>query len=51
MALADRSVTTPEQIGETGRQRGNRETKDALAFFTVGIVYYFGDLKCPRGSQ
>jgi len=51
VALADRSVTTPEQIGETGRQRGNRENKDALVFFTVGIVYYFGDLKCPRGSE
>lgn len=47
VALADRSASAPDQIGETGRQRGNRENKDFIAFFTVGLVYYFGDLKCP----
>jgi len=51
VALSDRSLPTPEQIGETGRQRGNNQSKDALAFLTVGIVYYFGDLKCPKGSD
>lgn len=50
VALSDRSLSSPDQIGETGRQRGNRENKDAIAFLTVGIVYYFGDLKCPKGS-
>ena len=43
-ALADRSDPI---IGETGRQRGSSKTKDSLGFLTVGIVYYFGDLKCP----
>ncbi len=43
-ALADRSDPI---IGETGRQRGSSKTKDALGFLTIGIVYYFGDLKCP----
>jgi len=43
-ALADRSDPI---IGETGRQRGSSTTKDALGFLTIGIVYYFGDLKCP----
>jgi len=43
-ALADRSDPI---IGETGRQRGSSSTKDALGFLTVGVVYYFGDLKCP----
>ncbi len=51
VALSDRSLPNPEQIGESGRQRGNRENTDAIAFFTVGIVYYFGDLKCPKGSN
>jgi len=51
IALSDRSLPTPEQIGEPGRQRGNNQSKDALAFLTVGIVYYFGDLKCPKGSN
>ena len=48
VALSDRSLPAPDPIGETGRQRGNRENKDAIAFLTVGIVYYFGDLKCPN---
>ena len=51
VALSDRSLTDPEKIGEPGRQRGNNQSKDALAFLTVGIVYYFGDLKCPKGSN
>lgn len=51
VALSDRSIPSPDPIGETGRQRGNRENKDAVAFLTVGIVYYFGDLKCPKGSN
>ena len=51
LALSDRSLPNPEQIGEQGRQRGNNQSKDALAFLTVGIVYYFGDLKCPKGSE
>ncbi len=50
IALSDRSLPLPEKIGEPGRQRGNRENKDSYAFLTVGIVYYFGDLKCPDGK-
>ena len=48
VALSDRSIPAPEKIGETGRQRGNSQTKDAFAFLSVGLVYYFGDLKCPN---
>ncbi len=44
VALSDRSNPA---IGETGRQRGSSGTKDAFGMLTVGIVYYFGDLKCP----
>jgi len=49
VALSDRSLPIPERIGEPGRQRGNEQNKDSYAFLTVGIVYYFGDLKCPDG--
>ena len=48
VALADRSNPT---IGAQGRQRGNSKSKDAFGLLTVGIVYYFGDLKCPTPSN
>ena len=44
VALSDRSNPT---IGEPGRQRGSSQTKDSFGLLTVGVVYYFGDLKCP----
>ncbi|MEM6317318.1 MAG: DUF6089 family protein [Bacteroidota bacterium] len=48
VALSDRSNPA---IGAAGRQRGNENTKDAFGMLTVGIVYYFGDLKCPTPSR
>lgn len=49
--LSDRSILVPgvndQQIGQAGRQRGNSKTKDQYFFLTVGMLYYFGDLKCP----
>jgi len=47
VTLSDRSDPV---IGAKGRQRGNSKTKDAFGLLTVGVVYYFGDLKCPRPS-
>lgn len=44
VAVSDRSNPA---IGASGRQRGNSNTKDAFGLLTVGVVYYFGDLKCP----
>ncbi|MFZ4545573.1 MAG: DUF6089 family protein [Saprospiraceae bacterium] len=44
-ALADRSVEP--KIGTAGRQRGNGKNNDAYVTLSVGLVYYFGDLKCP----
>lgn len=39
-------------LGETGRQRGNSSDNDQYGTITVGIFYYFGDLKCPEyGSR
>ncbi len=35
-------------IGEFGRQRGNSQNNDMFAYLGVGIVYYFGSIKCPQ---
>lgn len=52
--LSDRSIVVPgvdEPIGDAGRQRGNRSNNDAYVFLGVGVVYYFGDLRCPEYSR
>ncbi|MDX1942811.1 MAG: DUF6089 family protein [Saprospiraceae bacterium] len=50
-ALSDRSILIPGvnegQIGEAGRQRGSTNLNDSYVLAGIGIVYYFGDLKCP----
>ncbi|MBP7273924.1 MAG: outer membrane beta-barrel protein [Saprospiraceae bacterium] len=43
--MSDRSENL---IGEKGRQRGNSRTKDTYGMLGIGIVYYFGDLQCPK---
>ncbi|NRB47826.1 MAG: outer membrane beta-barrel protein [Saprospiraceae bacterium] len=49
--LSDRSITIPgvveETLGIEGRQRGDSSTNDSYLFLGVGLVYYFGDLRCP----
>lgn len=45
-ALADRSIEP--KIGEPGRQRGNGKKNDMYAFLTIGMMYYFGDIRCPE---
>lgn len=49
VALSDRSIEiTPDQAtGQRGRKRGNENDKDHFAVLSIGLVYYFGDLKCP----
>ncbi len=51
LLLSDRSweVINSEDptIGEAGRQRGNSKDNDTYAFLGVGILYYFGDVRCP----
>ena len=34
-------------IGEPGRQRGNSKTNDTYVMIGIGVMYYFGDLRCP----
>lgn len=49
--LSDRSIPVEgvdqNLLTAPGRQRGNASTNDSFAYFRVGIMHYFGDLKCP----
>ena len=51
VALSDRSIPIPgvndAQIGERGTQRGDSTTKDSYLTFGIGLLYYFGDIRCP----
>lgn len=49
VALSDRSLPNAEglQLGQTGRQRGDKRNTDMYTFLGIGVLYYFGDLKCP----
>lgn len=49
-ALTDRSIDLPgveERFGP-GRQRGNEFNNDAFVISSVSVLYYFGDLRCPK---
>lgn len=51
--LSDPSIPFSEgvQIGQPGRQRGNSNNNDMYAMLGVGLVYYFGDVRCPAYSR
>lgn len=51
--LSDPSIPSPEgiKLGQTGRQRGNSNNNDLYVFIGVGLVYYFGDIRCPPYSR
>lgn len=55
VALSDRSVEIDgldgSTIGEPETQRGNSNINDSYIMLGVGILYYFGDLKCPTPSN
>lgn len=56
VALSDRSlllqgVNEDGRLSLPGRQRGNSVTKDSYAMLGLGLLYYFGDLKCPDISR
>ncbi len=52
VALSDRSVGAEGvSVAQEGRQRGNGRKNDSYATLGVGIVYYFGSLKCPPISR
>jgi hypothetical protein len=49
VALSDRSRPNDAfpQIGQAGRQRGDSRKNDVYAMVKVGLVYYFGEIRCP----
>ena len=49
--LSDRSGEIGEPIGELGRQRGNGRENDIYTMLGIGLVYYFGDIRCPEYSR
>ncbi len=52
--LSDRSLEidgVDSPLGELGRQRGNSENNDSYSMFGIGLVYYFGDIRCPEYSR
>jgi len=52
VALSDRSVGDEGvSIAQEGRQRGNGRKNDSYTTLGIGIVYYFGSLKCPPISR
>ncbi len=46
VALSDPSIGD-QPLGDFGRQRGDAENNDMFSFANIGIVYYFGDIRCP----
>ncbi len=53
--LSDRSINVPgipaSTIGDLGRQRGDSTNNDHYIQLSVGILYYFGQLRCPTISR
>lgn len=53
--LSDPSLIIPGvnelPLGELGRTRGNSADRDKYASISVGLVYYFGDLRCPEYTR
>lgn len=51
VALSDRSLDLPglgdAHLGEPGTQRGDSNTKDVYVMMGIGLLYYFGDVRCP----
>ena len=51
VALSDRSIFVPgvsdAQLGEPGTQRGDSTTRDVYVMMGVGLLYYFGNVRCP----
>jgi opacity protein-like surface antigen len=48
VALSDRSLMVNDKvINQTGRQRGDAKNADMYLFLQVGLVRYFGNLRCP----
>lgn len=55
VALSDRSIlidgVNEGEIGLPGRQRGNSVDNDTYVMLGVGLLYYFGQVRCPEISR
>ena len=55
VALSDRSIEIEgapnSQIGREGTQRGNSNNNDTFITLGIGLLYYFGDVRCPEYSR
>lgn len=55
VALSDRSIEVEgapnSQIGREGTQRGNSNNNDTFITLGIGLLYYFGDVRCPEYSR
>ena len=51
--LSDPSINQPDfpEIGEEGRQRGNSKDNDSFHFIQIGLMKYFGKIRCPDISD
>jgi len=53
--LSDRSLSSANVasggVSKQGTLRGNPRTQDAFTFLQAGILYFFGNLKCPDISR
>ena len=51
--LSNRSIDLPGVTTDfaPGTQRGDAFNNDTYLFIGVGLMYYFGDLKCPNISK
>jgi opacity protein-like surface antigen len=49
VALSDPSLPNAvgEKVSQRGRQRGDGGSKDYYGFLGIGLLYYFGELRCP----
>ena len=47
VALSDRSRGNLEDFAQPGDQRGDPTTRDVFLTAGVGLLYYFGDVRCP----
>lgn len=52
-ALSNRAIDVPGTENEfaPGTQRGNQFNNDTYVFVGLGLIYYFGDLRCPNLSR
>lgn len=53
--LSDRSIdidgVDTSQLGAEGQQRGDSTNRDTYLMAGIGILYYFGDVRCPEVTR